>query len=88
MLLEVNLSAFGRGGKAKGSDSEELSAPQGTAGTVCLGTVRDFNSRFSRTGLHGLQPSLGMSPFASREFPGWRRNLCRQDPVGASVEHV
>lgn len=86
MLLEVNLSAFGRGGKAKGSDSEELRAPQGTAGTVCPGTIRDFNSRFNLTGLNGLQPSL--SPFASRESPGWCRNLCKQDPTGTSVEHV
>lgn len=31
MLLEVSLNAFGRAGKAKGSDSEELSAPQTTA---------------------------------------------------------
>lgn len=88
VLLEANLSAFGRGGKAQGSDSEELSAPQGTAGTVCLGTVRDFNSRFNLTGLNGLQPSLGMSPFASRESPGWCRNLCKQDPAGTSLEHV
>jgi len=70
VVLEANLSAFGGGRKAKGSDNEELSAPQATAWrqaqTVCLGTVWAFNSRFSLTGLNSLQLRLGMSPFGSQ----------------------
>lgn len=50
----VNLSAFGGGGKAKGTDSKKMSKPWATnwrqAWTVCPEAVWAFNSRFNLNG--------------------------------------
>lgn len=44
VLLEVNLKAFGRAGKAKGSDSEEVSARMGSVPGNCLGFRKQSQS--------------------------------------------